>query len=53
MSLSFDTKHPALKDIDYPTFEISEPSDKKAKEALQQRNKATKVTGVSEYFKKF
>lgn len=46
-------KHLILKDVaemDYPTFQISERSEKKAKEALKNRNKAIKVTNVSKFF---
>lgn len=39
-------------DLDYPTFTISEASEKKAKKALVERKKSIKVSSPSEYFKK-
>jgi len=47
-------KHLILKDVadlDYPIFKISKRSENKAKKALGERKKATKVKDVSAFFR--
>lgn len=39
-------------DMDYPTFHMSERSEKRLKEAMEQKDKAVGVDDVHEYFKK-
>lgn len=39
-----------VKDLDYPTFQISEQSEKKAQEALKERKKAAKVKNLAKFF---
>lgn len=53
MPLAGYIKHLILKDVsdmDYPTFRISDASEKKAKKALTEKKKAIKVSEVSKYF---
>lgn len=53
MPLAGYIKHLILKDVsymDYPTFQISERSEKKARGALKNRDKAIKVTNISKFF---
>lgn len=53
MPLAGYIKHLILDDVsdmDFPTFRISDVSEKKAKKALAERKKAVKVTDVSKYF---
>lgn len=38
-------------DLDFPTFNISDTSEQKAKKALAEKKLALKVANVSEYFK--
>lgn len=54
MPLAGYIKHLILNDVsdlDFPTFQMSDRSEKKLKKALKERNKAIKVTDVSEFFK--
>ncbi len=53
MPIAGYVKHLILKDIsdmEYPTFQISERSEKKAIKALKNRNKNIKVTDIVKYF---
>lgn len=46
-------KHLILKDvadIDYPTFQISDASEKKARKAILDRSKAINISNISQYF---
>ena len=48
-------KHLVLKDVadmDYPTFQISAASEKRALKALKEKGRAKKVTNVSEYLRR-
>jgi len=40
-----------VSDLDFPIFQMSDRSEKKLKKALKEKNKAIKVTNVSEFFK--
>lgn len=54
MPLAGYIKHLILNDVsdlDFPTFKMSDRSEKKLKKALKERSKAVKVTNVSEFFK--
>ncbi|OGK57962.1 hypothetical protein A3H86_03060 [Candidatus Roizmanbacteria bacterium RIFCSPLOWO2_02_FULL_41_9] len=54
MPLAAYLKHLILNDVsdlEFPTFQISDASEKKAKKALAEKKAAVKVTSVSEYFK--
>ncbi len=54
MPLAGYIKHLILNDVsdlDYPTFQMSDRSEKKLNKALKEKNKAVKVTNVSEFFK--
>lgn len=54
MPLAGYIKHLILNDVsdlDFPTFQMSDRSEKKLKKALKERNTAIKVTDVSEFFK--
>ncbi len=54
MPLAGYIKHLILNDVsdlDYPTFQMSARSEEKLKKALKEKNKAIKVTNVSEFFK--
>lgn len=54
MPLAGYIKHLILNDVsdlDYPTFQISDRSERKLKKALKERNTAIKVANVSEFFK--
>ena len=54
MPLAGYIKHLILNDVsdlDFPIFQMSDRSEKKLKKALKERNKAIKVTNVSEFFK--
>jgi hypothetical protein len=54
MPLAGYLKHLILNDVsdlDFPTFQISAASEKKAEKALAEKKAAVKVTNVSEYFK--
>lgn len=54
MPLAGYLKHLILNDVsdlDFPTFQISDASEKKAKKALAEKKAAVKVTSISEYFK--
>lgn len=53
MPLAGYIKHLILNDVsdlDFPTFQMSDRSEKKLKKALKDRNKAIKVTNISEFF---
>lgn len=55
MPLAGYIKHLILNDVsdlDFPTFQMSDRSEKKLKKALKERNKAIKVTNISEFFNK-
>ncbi|MEK7070772.1 MAG: hypothetical protein AAB966_03115 [Patescibacteria group bacterium] len=39
-------------DLDYPVFQISTKSEKKAMKALKEESSAVKVANISQYFKK-
>jgi hypothetical protein len=54
MPLAGYLKHLILNDVsdlDFPTFQISDTSEKKAKKALVEKKSAVKVTNISKYFK--
>ena len=54
MPLAGYIKHLILNDVsdlDFPIFQMSDRSEKKLKKALKEKNKAIKVTNVSEFFK--
>ena len=54
MPLAGYIKHLILKDVadmEYPTFEASDRTIKKAKEALKNKDKAVLVKDVDEFFK--
>lgn len=54
MPLAGYIKHLILKDVadmEYPTFEASERTIRKAKEALKNKNKSILVKDVHEFFK--
>ncbi|OGC57428.1 hypothetical protein A3H26_02190 [candidate division WWE3 bacterium RIFCSPLOWO2_12_FULL_36_10] len=54
MPLAGYIKHLILNDVsdlDFPVFQMSDKSEKKLKKALKEKNKAVKVTNVSEFFK--
>lgn len=54
MPLAVYVKHLILKeveDMEYPIFEASERTIKKAKEALKNKDKSTAVKDVHEFFK--
>ena len=54
MPLASYIKHLILNDVsdlDFPVFQMSDKSEKKLKKALKEKNKAVKVTNVSEFFK--
>ena len=54
MPLAGYLKHLILNDVsdlDYPTFQISDSSEKKAKKALAEKGAAVKIANVSQYFK--
>lgn len=56
MPIAGYVKHLILKDVsdlEYPTFQISDASEKMAFKAIKNRNKAIKVNDASEYFKTF
>lgn len=40
-----------VSDLDFPTFQISDASEKKAKKALAEKKIAIKITNLSDYFK--
>lgn len=40
-----------IRDMDYPVFQMSERTEKLAKEAMENRDKAIKVTNLDEFFK--
>lgn len=53
MPIAGYVKHLILKDVsdmEYPTFKMSEATEKKAIQALKNRNSAIKVTDVNKYF---
>ncbi len=53
MPLAGYIKHLILNDVsdlDFPTFQMSDKSEKKLKKALKERNKAIKVTNISKFF---
>lgn len=55
MPLAGYIKHLILNDVsdlDFPTFQMSDRSEKKLKKAVKERNKAIKVTNISEFFNK-
>lgn len=41
-----------VSDLDFPTFQMSNRSEKKLKIALKEKNKAIKVTNISKFFNK-
>lgn len=54
MPLAGYLKHLILNDVsdlDFPTFQISDASERKAQKALAEKKTAVKVTNISEYFK--
>ncbi len=54
MPLAGYIKHLILNDVsdlDFPIFQMSDRTEKKLKKALKERNKAIKVTNVSEFFR--
>lgn len=54
MPLAGYLKHLILNDVsdlDFPVFQISDASEKKAQKALTEKKAAVKITNVSKYFK--